>query len=97
MIFKKAEVQNKLLNCLLFMKYNSIGVFTFVFPKVYETFFSYTPPHPNEMKLPVLLHFYIGGRDFAITLAESRVADASQIIPQKNPVEKQLGPCLYCK
>ncbi len=65
MIFLKAEVINRLLNCLLFMKYNSIGFLTFAFQKVYvpETFFSYIPPStPNEMQLAVFLHYYVGER-----------------------------------
>ncbi len=83
------------------MKYNSIWFFTFIFQKVYETFFSFTPPppHPNEMQLAVfftLLH----RREAEIMqsrwqdLAESRVADSSQDNPEKNPAEKQFGPCL---
>jgi hypothetical protein len=101
MFFKKAEVINKLLNCLLLMKYNSIGFFTFVFQKVYETFFSYPPPPPysNEMQLPGFFFTLLHRRGREAEIMPSRWQKAvlptlRKIIPQKNPFEKQFGHCL---
>jgi hypothetical protein len=99
MIFLKAEEINKLLNCLLFLKYNSIGFFTFVFQKVQETFFL-PPPPPTLMKcnFPVFLTLlHRRGREAEIMPSHWQkvvLPTLRKIIPQKNPVEKQFGPCL---